>query len=342
MKMPTQKKFDIVAIGSACLDIVEEVSDVVTMTIKDRKGQEKKYTAIEHSTKLNVKSVKYMPGGSAANICCDTSLLGFKNAYIGKLGEDNSGDIIFQDLQTRGVNTDYVLHTEEAGTAVSIILMVSGQRDRSILSYKGSNDLLRPEEVPDELFQQARVFVWTSLTTESGTNAILKAIDLARKNKMLVVGAPSMSILMGAPDKAKTIIAQTDVLSFNDEELTTLVGPASSIYQQVQKVHAMGVKILAVTLGSKGSIVSDGKKVVETGIYKVETADTTGAGDAFASGVLYGYLKGQDLEITAKIGSCLAAMEVATWGARQGLPDCNDALMDFIEKHQISQTIRNL
>lgn len=340
--MPAQKKFDIIAIGSACLDIVQEVSDIMQINIKDRKGQEKKYTAIEHSTKINVKSVKYMPGGSAANICCDTSLLGFKNAYIGKLGEDNSGDIIFQDLETRGVNTDHVLHTQEAGTAVSIILMVSGQRDRSILSYKGSNDLLCPAEVPDELFQQARVFVWTSLTTECGTDAILKAIDLARKNKMVVVGAPSMSILMGAPDKAKKIIEKTDVLSFNDEELTTLVGPASSVYQQVEKVHAMGVKIVSITLGSKGSLLSDGKKVVETGIYKVEAADTTGAGDAFASGVIYGYMTGHDLETTAKIGSCLAAMEVATWGARQGLPGSNEDLMEFINKHQIMQTVRNL
>ncbi len=340
--MPAQKKFDIIAIGSACLDIVQEVSDIMQINIKDRKGQEKKYTAIEHSTKVNVKSVKYMPGGSAANICCDTELLGFKNAYIGKLGEDNSGDIIFQDLQTRGVNTDYVLHTQEAGTAVSIILMVSGQRDRSILSYKGSNDLLCPEDVPDALFQQARVFVWTSLTTECGTDAILKAVDLAHKNKMIVVGAPSMSILMMVPEKAKQIIKKTDVLSFNDEELETLVGPANTIYQQIERVHAMGVKLLSVTLGSKGSIISDGKKIVETGIYKVETADTTGAGDAFASGVLYSYLIGQDLETTAKIASCMAATEVATWGARQGLPKSKEQLLDFINNHEITQTVRNL
>ncbi|OLS14737.1 MAG: PfkB domain-containing protein, partial [Promethearchaeota archaeon CR_4] len=103
-----------------------------------------------------------------------------------------------------------------------------------------------------------------------------------------------------------------------------------------------GVKLVSVTLGSKGSILSDGKKVVETGVYKTEVADTTGAGDAFASGVIFGYLKGYDLETTAKIGSCLGAMEVATWGARQGLPTCTDNLMDYIKKHPITQTVRIL
>jgi len=337
-----EKKFDIVAIGSACLDIVEEVSDIMQMNIIDRKGVEKKYTAIEHSTKLNVKAVKYLPGGSAANISCDMALLGFKNVYVGKLGEDNSGDIVFQDFLTRNVNTDYIIRTREAGTAVSIILMVSGQRDRSILAYKGANDLLTPEDIPEQLFTQAKIFVWTSLTTESATNAILKAIDLARKNKMLVVGAPSMSILMVSPDKAKKIIAKTDILSFNDEELETLVGSEGTLYQQIERVHKMGVKLVSVTLGSKGSILSDGKKIVETGVFKIEVADTTGAGDAFASGVLYGYLKGQDLETTAKIGSCLGAMEVATWGARQGLPSSMESLMDFIQKHPITQTVRKL
>jgi sugar/nucleoside kinase (ribokinase family) len=337
-----EKKFDIIAIGSACLDIVEEVSDIMQLNIIDRKGVEKKYTAIEHSTKLNVKAVKYLPGGSAANISCDTALLGFKNVYVGKLGEDNSGDVIFQDLTTRNVNTDYIIHTQDAGTAVSIILMVSGQRDRSILAYKGANDLLQPEEIPEELFTKAKILVWTSLTTESATNAILKAIDLARKNKMLVVGAPSMSILMVAPEKAKKIIAKTDVLSFNDEELETLVGSAGTVYQQLERVHQMGVKLVSVTMGSKGSILSDGKKIVETGIYKIEVADTTGAGDAFASGVIFGYTKGYDLETTAKIASCMGAMEVATWGARKGLPASNESLMDFINKHKITQTVRNL
>ncbi|HMF30604.1 MAG TPA: carbohydrate kinase family protein [Candidatus Lokiarchaeia archaeon] len=334
--------YDVIAIGSACLDIVEEISDIMEIRIRDRRGEEKLYTAIESSTKLNVKNVRYLPGGSAANICCDTALFMFRNTYVGKLGEDNSGDIIFQDLLTRNVVTDHVIRTEEAGTAVSIILMVGGRKDRSILSYKGANDMLTPEDIPEDIFQEGRVFVWTSLTTENATNAILKGIDLAKQNGMVVFGAPSMSIIMGTPDKAKQIISQTDILSFNEEELTALVGEAKTVYQQIEMVHEMGVKVVSVTLGSKGSILSNGYKVVETSTYEVDVVDTTGAGDAFASGILVSHLAGEPIEEMAKFASAMASMKISTWGSRFALPGGIDQLKEFIETHDIQQTVRNL
>jgi sugar/nucleoside kinase (ribokinase family) len=151
-----------------------------------------------------------------------------------------------------------------------------------------------------------------------------------------------MSIIIGNPDKAREIISQTDILSFNEEELTALVGEAKTIYQQIERVHEMGVKIVSVTMGSHGSLLSNGYKVVETSTYQVDVVDTTGAGDAFASGVLVSHLAGESLEEMAKFASAMASMKISAWGSRFALPGGVDQLKEFIENNDIQQTIRNL
>ncbi len=91
------KKYDVVGLGSCTMDLIFTVDDIMRMDFIDRYNKEKKYVAIENSTKLNVKSVKSFPGGSAANICSDLSNIGYKTAYIGGIGDDSSGQTCMED-----------------------------------------------------------------------------------------------------------------------------------------------------------------------------------------------------------------------------------------------------
>ncbi|PKK85555.1 MAG: hypothetical protein CVT48_04915 [Thermoplasmata archaeon HGW-Thermoplasmata-1] len=335
------KEFDVVTIGSSCMDIIMHVDDIIRLNFMDRDGSERKYTAIEYSTKANVVDVHYAPGGSAANIAANLSQLGFKTAYIGKLGNDVNGTMCIDDMKRNGVNLDGVLRTDEDCSAVSIILITPWGRDRSILTYKGANDRLTPQDVKYDLLKKSRAFAWTSLTTDNGIAAIEESIKVCHDNGGIVLGAPSRSIISKNPEGFKKLLKHTDLLSFNEEELESFTGE-KIFTKAIEKMLAYGPRLVCVTMGSKGSIITDGQTVVETGTFHVEVKDTTGAGDAFASGVLFGYLKGRDLQSIGKLAAALAAKEIMSPGVRIGIPHSEEELWDFIMANKVKQTSHEL
>ncbi len=337
----SEKKIDLVAIGSSTMDIIMSVDDIIRLEFTGRDGGSKKYTGIEYSSKVNVKGVRFTPGGSAANIACNVSQLGMKTAYIGKMGTDTNGDACIADMKSKNVDVSGVIRSDKDVTATSVILMTPWGRDRSILAYKGANDLLEPDEVNYDLIAGAKVFAWTSLTTQNGVESIARAIDVCKSNGGIVLGAPSMSIIMNNREGFKRLLKGTDILSFNDEELEAATGDNLAT-QAVEKILEMGPKLVAVTMGSKGSLVSDGKTLVETGTFPIEVMDTTGAGDAFASGILFGYLKGLDLHDTAKLGAAMASKEIQQAGVRIGVPHSEQELWDFIGQYPLKQVVRDI
>ena len=207
---------ELITIGSNTLDILIQIDDILRFELFD-KDIIKKYTAIEYSRKLNVKNVRFVPGGSGANIAANCSMLGLKSAYIGIMGNDFSADICLTDLRNRGVDLSQVIQTDKDCTALSIILRTQWGKDRSILAYKGANNLLKPSDVKEELFNNIRAFAWTSLTTDESCRAIEKAITLTKNRGGMVFAAPSMSIIKNAPNWAKILISNSDVVSMNLE-----------------------------------------------------------------------------------------------------------------------------
>ena len=170
---------ELITIGSNTLDIIIDIDDILRFELFDKEII-KKYTAIEYSRKLNVKNVRFIPGGSGANIAANCSMLGLKSAYIGVMGNDFSAEICLTDMKKRGVDLSQVIQTDNDTTALSIILKTPWGKDRSILAYKGANNLLKPSDVNNELFNNIKAFSWTSLTTDNGCKAIEKAITLTK------------------------------------------------------------------------------------------------------------------------------------------------------------------
>ena len=212
-------------------------------------------------------------------------MLGFDAIYLGVIGKDFSAQICIDDLKKRGVDLSYLRQTDEDSTAFSVILKTEWGKDRSILAYKGANNLLKPEDVKEELFKDISAFAWTSLTSESGCQAIEKATTLTKNNGGLVFAAPSMSIIKNNSKWAKILITNSDVVSMNAEEAEEFT-KESDRYYAAKKIYEMGPQLVSITDGAKGSLLTDGKKVVRSSIYKFDVMDTTGAGDAFISGLL--------------------------------------------------------
>jgi len=331
---------EVIAIGSCTLDCMLQVKDILRFELLD-KDIIKKYTAIEYSHKLNVDGVLFVPGGSAANISSNCAMLGLKSAYIGILGNDFSANICLDDMKKRGVDLSNIVQTDDDCTAFSVILKTEWGKDRSILAYKGANNLLTPEHVKDKFFQDIKAFAWTSLTTESGCRAIEKALNLTLENNGKVFAAPSMSIIKNSPNWAKTLISHSDVVSLNKEEAQEFTEESDTV-PMIHKFLDMGVKLISITDGPNGSIISDGQTIVNSSIYEGPVEDTTGAGDAFLSGLLISQLNGFTLEKSSKMATAMSYLESKEIGVREGLPNSLEELEDFINSNSIKQIVSKI
>ncbi|MFX0188286.1 MAG: carbohydrate kinase family protein [Candidatus Hodarchaeota archaeon] len=328
---------ELITIGSCTLDVIIEIDDILRFELLDR-NIVKKYAAIEYSRKLNVKNVRFVPGGSGANIAANCSMLGLNATYIGILGNDFSAQICLDDLRKRGVDLSQIIQTDEDTTALSIILRTEWGKDRSILAYKGANNLLKPSDVKPELFENIKAFSWTSLTTDDGCRAIEKAISLTRDSGGKVFAAPSMSIIKNASKWAKILISNSDVVSLNTEEAQEFTGENKKTLM-INTFLDMGVQLISITDGPNGSIISDGNTIINSSIFEGTIEDTTGAGDAFLSGILVSTLNNFSLEKTSKMATAMAALECMEVGVREGLPNSVQELEDFIITNPLKQVI---
>jgi len=332
---------ELITIGSNTLDILIQIDDILRFELFD-KDIIKKYTAIEYSRKLNVKNVRFVPGGSGANIAANCSMLGLRSAYIGVMGNDFSAEICLTDLKKRGVDLSQVIQTDKDCTALSIILRTQWGKDRSILAYKGANNLLKPSDVKEELFNNIKAFAWTSLTTDESCKAIEKAITLTKNKGGMVFAAPSMSIIKNAPNWAKILISNSDVVSMNLEEAQEFTGERKKTLM-IKTFLDMGVRLISITDGPNGSIISDGKTMINSGVYSVgKVEDTTGAGDAFLSGILISRLNNFSLEKISKIATAMSFLESKEVGVREGLPTSIQELEDFTNNNTIKQVVSEI
>ncbi|MFX1303741.1 MAG: carbohydrate kinase family protein [Promethearchaeota archaeon] len=332
---------ELVTIGSNTLDILIQIDDILRFELFD-KDIIKKYTAIEYSRKLNVKDVRFAPGGSGANIAANCSMLGLKSAYIGVMGNDFSADICLTDLRKRGVDLSQVIQTDKDTTALSIILKTPWGKDRSILAYKGANNLLKPSDIKEELFNNIKAFAWTSLTTDDACKAIEKAITFTKNKGGMVFAAPSMSIIKNAPEWAKILISNSDVVSLNLEEAQEFTGENKKTLM-IKIFLDMGIKLISITDGPIGSIISDGKIIINSGVYSAgKVEDTTGAGDAFLAGILISLLNSFSLEKTSKMATAMSFLECKEIGVREGLPNSIQELENFVNNNTIKQVISEI
>lgn len=332
---------EIITIGSNTLDILIQIDDILRFELFDKEII-KKYTAIEYSRKLNVKNIKFVPGGSGANIAANCSMLGVNSAFIGVMGNDFSAEICLSDLKKRGVDLSQVIQTDQDTTALSIILRTPWGKDRSILAYKGANNLLKPTDVQEEFFKNVKAFAWTSLTMEDSCRAIEKAITLTKNNGGTVFAAPSMSIIKNASNWAKILLSNSDVVSLNVEEAQEFTGETKKTLM-IKIFLDMGIDLISITDGPNGSIISDGKTIINSGVYSVgKVEDTTGAGDAFLSGILISRLNGFSLEKTSKLATAMSFLECKEIGVREGLPNSQKELEDFVDENTIKQVISEI
>ena len=278
------------------------------------------------------------PGGAPANVAVALVRLGAKVSFIGKVGDDLFGKFLLNKLKEENVDITSTFSTKKARTAITFVSL-DEKGDRSFEFYidPSADRFLKPEEIKEIVFEDNKIFHFgsISLIDEPARSATLKAIKLAKKNNNLVSYDPNLRLsLWNSVKKAKKIIVSVldkcDILKVSKEELK-FITEKSDIESGIKLIrNNYNIPYIFVTDGNKGSY-SYYSKLEYTEAYKVETVDTTGAGDAFVGGILYNFNKVEKKRIddefikkATQFANYLASQAVTHKGAMTSLPKLNE------------------
>jgi ribokinase len=321
-------KYDLIVIGSAVKDIFL-VTDrgKIFKTPKDKLAP--KWLGFELGEKIRVDEAFQRIGGVAIDISIGLKKLGFNSLSFSTIGKDTDGNWLLKELKKKGSRTEGIFIEKNRNTSFSIILVDKKSGERVILTQKSSGNLTL-----DSLSKfQARHLYVSSLKgkIKEQTKIILNHLD---KNKSELIVSPSTSqIREGFSDLKKLLkVAQILILNRNEAiEITSNLKIKNFDTKNLFKIlHNLGPKTICITDGAKGAWASDAKQILYSPIKKVKAVDSTGAGDAFASGFLGFYLKDAPLEASLKAGIINSASVVMHIGATMGL----------LEKKEIAKSIK--
>jgi sugar/nucleoside kinase (ribokinase family) len=311
--------FDVVGVGNAIVDVIAQADDALierlelskgTMTLIEAEQAEWLYsemgTAIETS------------GGSAANTLAGIASLGGRGAYIGKVRDDQLGGVFVHDIKAAGV--DYRLRPATEGPQTArCLIFVTPDADRTMQTFLGVSVLLGSDDIDPEAIGDAQITYLEGYLFDraEAKEAFVKAAELAHAagRKVALSLSDPFCVDRHRASFKHLVEGHVDILFANSDEITSLYETDSfndAVGQLVGKID-----LAAVTRGAGGSIIVTAEEVVEIAAEPVEkVVDTTGAGDLYAAGVLYGLTQGYELAVAGRIGSICAAEVISHYGAR--------------------------
>ena len=263
---------------------------------------------------VGIRDVKKAPGGSAANTIVALSRLDVDTSFVGLVGTDKEGELILEEFVKEGFETEI---RKEEGYTGAAIGFVDAEGERALYIYPGVNDRLGMEHIDMELINNAR-FLHTSSFVH--TKQLELQCELARRIESKLSFSPGMLCFKYGLDDLTELIARSEVLFISASELKSLM--LSEDYEKgATKLLDIGAKNVCVTLGESGSYVanSTGESYL-IDAYPTDVVDTTGAGDAFAAGFLYGLLHEKGIYESGKLGNLVASFCIREYGCRKGLP----------------------
>jgi sugar/nucleoside kinase (ribokinase family) len=318
-----KKPYDVVAIGNAIVDVLSFADDAFVNAQQMRKGTmclidddraESLYNSMGTATEVS--------GGSAANTLAGMASLGAKTAFIGKVNDDELGRIFRHDLNAVGVKFTTPENVGGKPTARCLII-VTPDGQRTMNTYLGAAGEIHEKDIDSKLIADAQVvygegYMWDLDCTKK---ALRKAFAEAKKAgaKVAFTLSDVFCVERSRDEYLKMIKDDFDILFCNHEEAQALF-PGKSLEEVLTTLQGQ-CEVIAVTCGSKGSIILTAKERIQVDpIWVNELVDTTGAGDLYAAGFLYGYTNGMDLRECGKLGSACASDIITHLGARAQKP----------------------
>ncbi len=275
----------------------------------------------EFDTKTRFTEYEKSAGGQTATAMVALQRLGLKTAYAGRFGSDEDGRFGLLSLEYEGVNLDYAETIEGADNQVAFIMIDERSGERTIIWDRDERLSYLADEAPIDLASRGRI-----LHIDAHDPPACAVMARAAHDAGVAVTADIDNIYQGLPD----LLPLIDVLITSSEFPQRLTGISDLRSSLLEIQSRYGCAIVGATLGARGAIIYCAGQFIESSAFDVPGGcrDTTGAGDAFHAGFIYGMLGGEDLETCMKTGNALAALKCRALGGRASLPD-QDELRDF-------------
>jgi ribokinase len=333
--------FDIITFGSATKDInLKSKAFRVLKGLPTGQAGDKDFVTGEGlclalGSKIDIDDIKFTSGGGGTNTAVTFAKQGFRTAFCGMVGEDDSGREIIRELKFSKVDVGLVLKTKEKATNHSVIISNIGENDRTILAYRGAAGLMGKNNIPWKKLKTKWIYLAPlsglllaspEPAGEGGCTLFEELVNFAYAHKIKVAVNPGNAQLSLPSEDLARILKKIDILILNQEEASFLT--KISFHNEIeifQKIDKMCPGIAVMTKGGDGVVVSDGKYLYAAKPNSQRRIiDTTGAGDSFAAGFLSDYIKyNGDIEKGIQLGLANSEANLLEVGSKTGLLDKN-------------------
>lgn len=283
-------------------------------------------------SKVEYKQASFLPGGQTASAVVACQSWGLKTRYVGKLGDDDAARLHRSEFARTGVDAR-LIEVPQAASPQSLIL-VDGGGERTVLCRRDERLLLRPEELHPEWIVNARALHVDGYETAAASQAAHWAHQ---------AGVPVIADIDETYAGIEDLIRDVDYLIVSRDFPARLTGERdlAKALRMIREKYAC--KLTAATLGQDGVLAWDGERLVHRAAYRVQVVDTTGAGDIFHAGFIYGLLQGWELERQLDFACAAAALNCTCSGARGGIRAVEDvervmastARYDISDQHNV-------
>jgi sugar/nucleoside kinase (ribokinase family) len=250
-------------------------------------------------------------GGSAANTIHGLAMLGARTGYIGVVGEDELGGFFVRDLIKAGVDPHLIHSPRETGRAVAL---VTPDSERTFATYLGAAIELSADHLDGSIFEKYDYFHIEGYLVQNHS-LISRALELAKAGNCIVsLDLASYNVVEANHDFLHEMVSRfVDIVFANEEEARAFTGksPAEAVHEL-----SLQTEIAVVKTGSRGSLVKSSNDCFEIGVIPIKPVDTTGAGDLYASGFLFGLSRGWPLKKCGELGTLLAGNVIECMGAK--------------------------
>jgi len=300
LQLPPKNRFDVAGFGLNAVDHLIVVPQ---------------YPAFD--TKIRFLNYKKSAGGQTATAMVALQRLGLKTAYAGRFGSDEDGQFGWRSLESEGVNLDFAEMIDGANNQVAFITIDARSGERTIIWDRDERLSYAADGAPIEFASRGRV-----LHFDAHDPPACASMARAAHNSGAIVTADIDNIYEGLPE----LLPLIDVLITSAEFPHRLTGISDLRTSLVETRGRYGCAVVGATLGARGVLIYCEGHFFESPAFEVPGGcrDTTGAGDAFHAGFIYGMLKDEDLETCARLGNAVAALKCRALGGRTALPSENE------------------
>ncbi len=305
----------VLGIGNALVDIMTKLDN--DNFLKDFNLPKGSMQLVEQdfAKKVEAASDKFekhqSSGGSAANTIHGLARLGLESGFIGKVGEDELGDFFHNDMEKSKIKPFLLRTKTDSGRAVALI---SPDSERTFATFLGAAIELSPDDLKSEFFQEYKYLHIEGYLVQNH-KLLKRASELAKENGLMIsLDLASYNVVEDNLDFLKSYVRDyVDIIFANEEEAKAFTGKEP---EEALDELASQCEIAVVKVGKEGSYIKSGDKKYKVDPIKANPVDTTGAGDAYAAGFLYGLVKGFSLDKSGQIGSLLAGKVIEVVGAK--------------------------